>query len=141
MRSSETSVELARGNPGRSASRFGEKAEGGREEGDAWGLDAPALEGIHQLPWRVQAFAHQGGLLAHGDEGILEEAGLVLGRRGVGHGGCLQCRLSVRVLGGGQAMLGAGWGLIASPEVMRKGLSWIETRLLLDAGGTCAGVE
>jgi hypothetical protein len=48
-------------------------------------LNVPAFEGIHQLPRSVQAFAHQCRLLAHGDEGILEEPGLVLGRRGGRH--------------------------------------------------------
>ncbi len=37
----------------------------------------PALQGIHKLPRRIQAFAHESSLLAHGEEGILEEAGLV----------------------------------------------------------------
>jgi hypothetical protein len=49
-------------------------------------LNTPAFQGVHQLPRRVQAFAHQGGLLAHGNEGVLEEARLVLGQRGGRHG-------------------------------------------------------
>lgn len=30
----------------------------------------PALEGIHELAWRVEALAHQDGLLAHDRQGI-----------------------------------------------------------------------
>ena len=60
--------------------RIATKGCGAEEEGEervCCRACLPALEGIHQLPRRVQAFAHEGGLLAHGKEGILEQAGLV----------------------------------------------------------------
>jgi hypothetical protein len=55
-------------------------------EGGNGKLNTPAFERIHQLPWRIQTLAHQRCLLAHSDEGILEEPGLVLGGRGGRHG-------------------------------------------------------
>lgn len=47
--------------------------------------DIPALESIHELSGGVETFAHEGALLAHGDQGIFEEAGLILRRRGGRH--------------------------------------------------------
>lgn len=66
-------------------------------------VDSPALQRIHQFAWRVQAFPHQGRLLAHGDEGILEEARLILGYRGIRHVGKRRDlrRLRGRVLSAG----------------------------------------
>lgn len=46
------------------------------------GDDVPALQSIHELAWSVEALSHEGGLLAHCDQGILEEACLVLRRNG-----------------------------------------------------------
>lgn len=51
--------------------------------------DIPALESIHELAGGVETFAHEGALLAHGNQGIFEEAGLVLRRRGGRHVACL----------------------------------------------------
>lgn len=48
-------------------------------------VDLPALEGIHELTRRVEAFAHERGLLANRDQGILEQAGLVFRRSWRGH--------------------------------------------------------
>jgi hypothetical protein len=52
-------------------------------------LNTPAFESIHQFAGGVKTLAHQDRLLAHGDEGILEETGLVLRRRGRRHFGSL----------------------------------------------------
>lgn len=50
--------------------------------------DAPALQGIHELPRGVQTFAHQGRLLAYRYQGIFEEAGLILWGGWRRHHGC-----------------------------------------------------
>lgn len=47
----------------------------------------PAFEGVHELARGVEAFPHERGLLPHCHEGILEQAGLVLGQRRRRHGG------------------------------------------------------
>lgn len=53
------------------------------EEREVSLLNEPAFESIHQLSWGVQTFAHEGSLLAHSDQGILEQAGLILRLRGI----------------------------------------------------------
>jgi hypothetical protein len=44
----------------------------------------PALQSVHELSGRIEAFPHERRLLAHGDQGILEQSSLILqgGRRG-----------------------------------------------------------
>ena len=62
----------------------------------------PALESIHELPGGVETFSHESGLLAHSDQGIFEEAGLVLRRRGGRHvawvAGCSSSAISFGVV-------------------------------------------
>lgn len=55
------------------------------------GFNEPAFEGIHELARGIQTLAHQDCLLAHGNQGILEEAGLILRLRGIGHVALLLC--------------------------------------------------
>jgi hypothetical protein len=49
-------------------------------------MSSPALERIHQLAGRLEAPAHEQRLLAHHDERILEQAGLVFDGRRRRHG-------------------------------------------------------
>jgi len=65
---------------------------------EGFGLNEPAFKGIHELARGIQTLAHQDRLLAHGNQGILEEPGLVLRLRGIGHVALLLC-LSLLVMG------------------------------------------
>lgn len=50
-------------------------------------MNIPALESVHELAGRLQTFAHERRLLAHGNQRVFEQSRLVLRRsRRVGHG-------------------------------------------------------
>lgn len=46
------------------------------------GYDVPALQCVHELAGRIEAFPHDRRLLAHSNQSILQQACLVLRRRG-----------------------------------------------------------
>lgn len=49
----------------------------------------PAFQGVHELPWHIQALAHKARLMAHCIEGVAQQPYLVLRRRRSSHDGDL----------------------------------------------------